>query len=118
MLNYRDPVDAVFRALSEPARRAIVLRLSKGKASVSDLAAPLDMTLAAVLQHVQALEDSGLVKTTKTGRVRSCELNPRALNLAERWLSERRAQWEARLDRLGDVLHEIAAEDRKRRHSR
>jgi DNA-binding transcriptional ArsR family regulator len=104
MLNNQDFLDGVFRALSEPARRAIVLRLSRGKASVSDLAKPLDMSLAAVVQHVQALEISGLVTTTKRGRVRTCELNTQALSLAERWLSQRRTQWEAHLDRLGEVL--------------
>ena len=111
MLDHPDPLNAVFRALSEPARRAIVLHLSRGRASVSDLAAPLHITLAAVVQHVQALEESGLVKTAKVGRVRTCELNPRAIALAEQWLGERRMQWEAQFDLLGAVLAEPAPED-------
>ncbi|WP_341675489.1 metalloregulator ArsR/SmtB family transcription factor [Niveibacterium sp. SC-1] len=108
MLNQSDPLNAVFRALAEPTRRAIVLQLSRGRASVSDLAAPLDLSLAAVVQHVQALEESGLVRTQKLGRVRSCELNSEALGLAEQWLSQRRLQWEAHFDRLGAVLAEDA----------
>ena len=97
------------------ARRAIVLRLSRGNASVSDLASPLDMSLAAVVQHVQALEASGLVKTVKVGRVRTCELDTRTLSLAERWLSQRRVQWETHFDRLGALLVETPIEDKKGR---
>ncbi len=119
MLNRQDPLNAVFRALSEPARRAIVLRLSRGNASVSDLASPLDMSLAAVVQHVQALEECGLVRTLKVGRVRTCELDTRAIGLAEQWLSQRRVRWEAHFDRLGALLAEPAAEGkRKRRNSK
>jgi DNA-binding transcriptional ArsR family regulator len=106
MLNRKDPLTSVFRALAEPSRRNIVLRLSAGPATVSDLAAPLDMSLAAVMQHIQALEDSGLVKSSKLGRVRTCELDPDVLSLAEHWLSERRLQWHAHFDRLGDLLAE------------
>lgn len=115
MLNQQQRLDAVFRALSEPTRRAIVLRLSRGSASVSDLAAPLDMTLAAVVQHVQALEDSGLVKTAKLGRVRTCELDTQVLALAEQWLSARRLQWESHFDRLGELLAEAPAAPKPRR---
>lgn len=104
MLDQQQKLDAVFRALSEPARRAIVLRLSRGSASVSELAAPLDMSLAAVVQHVQALEQSGLVTTRKEGRVRTCTLDPAAIALAESWLSQRRQQCEAHFDRLGTLL--------------
>lgn len=104
MLKQQDRLNAVFRALSEPTRRAIVLRLSQGNATVSDLAMPLDMTLAAVVQHVQALEESGVVKTTKVGRVRTCELDTQALSLAEQWLTERRQQWHGHFDRLGAML--------------
>lgn len=104
MLNHEQQLDAVFRALSEPARRAIILRLSRGNASVSELAAPLAMSLAAVVQHVQALEQSGLVTTHKAGRVRMCTLDPVAISLAESWLSQRRLQWEGHFDRLGALL--------------
>jgi DNA-binding transcriptional ArsR family regulator len=103
MLNNRG-VDRVFQALGDPTRRAIVDRLSRGPMSVSELAAPLDMTLAAVVQHVQILEESGLVGTEKLGRVRSCHLRSDGLQLAERWIAERRTAWEKRFDRLAALL--------------
>lgn len=81
-------------------------RLSRGPASVSELARPLDMTLPAVVQHVQVLEASGLVQTEKVGRVRTCRINPAALKTAEEWIADRRASWERRLDRLGEFLAE------------
>ncbi|PCC73740.1 Helix-turn-helix domain-containing protein [Nannocystis exedens] len=84
----------------------MVERLSRGPASVKELAAPLAMSLAAVVQHVQVLEQSGVIRTEKVGRVRSCRLDPAGLNVAERWIVERRALWERRLDRLGDLLAE------------
>ena len=97
-------LDRVFQALSDPSRRAIVDRLSRGDASVSELAQPLAMTLAAVVQHVQLLEASGLIRTQKTGRVRNCHLDRAVLSQAETWLSQRRTLWEDDLDRLGEVL--------------
>ena len=97
-------LDRVFQALSDPSRRAIVDRLSRGDASVSELAKPLAMSLAAVVQHVQLLEASGLIRTHKTGRVRSCHLDRDVLSQAETWLSRRRTLWEDNLDRLGEVL--------------
>jgi len=115
MLNDDPRLDAVFRALAEPARRAIVLRLSRGSASVSELAAPLAMSLAAVVQHVQALEQSGLVTTQKTGRVRTCTLDPAMIGLAEGWLSQRRQQWETHFDRLGELLAEETNESKERK---
>lgn len=81
-------------------------RLSRGPASVSELARPLDMTLPAVVQHVQVLEASGLVQSEKVGRVRTCRINPAALRTAEEWIADRRANWERRLDRLGEFLAE------------
>lgn len=99
-------VDRVFHALADPSRRAMVERLSRGPASVKELAAPLSMSLAAVVQHVQVLEQSGVIRTEKVGRVRSCSLDPAGLNVAERWIADRRALWERRLDRLGDLLAE------------
>jgi DNA-binding transcriptional ArsR family regulator len=99
-------VDRVFHALAEPVRRALVERLSAGPSSVSDLARPFDMTLAAIVQHVQVLEESGIVRSQKVGRIRTCRLDPDGLKLAERWLSERRSLWERRLDRLGELLAE------------
>ena len=87
-----------------PSRRGMVERLSRGPASVSELARPLEMSLAAVVQHLQVLEASGLVRSEKVGRVRTCRIEPAALRTAEQWISERRAGWERRLDRLGDYL--------------
>ena len=106
MLNQSLPVDRVLHALADPARRVMVERLSRGPASVSELAQPLDMSLPAVLQHLQVLELSGLVRSAKQGRVRTCHIQAQALQTVERWISERRAAWERRLDRLGDYLSE------------
>jgi DNA-binding transcriptional ArsR family regulator len=105
MLN-QSQLDGVFQALQDPTRRAIVERLSRGPASVSRLAEPLPMTLPAVVQHLQVLEASGLIRSEKTGRVRTCRIEPAALRMAEQWINERRSTWERRLDRLGDYLAE------------
>ena len=106
MLNQSPMLDPVFQALSDPTRRAIVDRLSRGPASVSSLAAPLPMSLPAVMQHLQVLEASGLIRSEKIGRVRTCRIEPVAMQTAEQWIAERRATWERRLDRLGDYLAE------------
>ena len=98
------PLDLMFQALADPTRRALVERLSLGPASMSELAAPLPMSLPAVHQHLAVLEASGLVASTKVGRVRTCSLDPGAFSLAERWIGQRRRDWEARLDRLGEHL--------------
>jgi DNA-binding transcriptional ArsR family regulator len=98
------PVDVVFHALSDANRRAMIDRLLGGPASVSELARPLAISLPAVVQHLHVLEASGVVRSHKVGRVRTCEIAPVALSMAERWISERRAAWEARLDRLGELL--------------
>jgi len=103
---HKPSIDRVFHALGDPTRRAIVERLSEGPISVSRLAAPLAITLAAVIQHLQILEQSGLVQTQKEGRVRTCRLEPAALSMAERWFADRRRLWERRLDRLGEFLAE------------
>ena len=97
-------LDALFHALADPTRRALVERLTRGPASVSALAHPLAMSLPAVMQHLQVLEESGLVCTQKVGRVRTCRLEPLALRTAEQWITERRARWERRLDRPGAHL--------------
>lgn len=104
MLNELGTVDRVLHALADPSRRMIVERLSRGSATVSELARPLEMTLSAVLQHLQVLESSGVVRSEKVGRVRICRIEPAALRTVEQWISERRASWERRLDRLGEVL--------------
>ena len=106
MLNSRPQLDLVFQALSDPTRRAIVERLGRGPASVSQLAQPFAMTLPAVVQHLQVLEASGLVRSEKAGRVRTCRIDGLALRTAEGWIAERRTTWERRLDRLGEVLAE------------
>jgi DNA-binding transcriptional ArsR family regulator len=105
MLN-QTTIDQVFDALGDPTRRRLVERLSQGPASVSDLAKPLGITLAAVVQHLQVLERSGVVHTHKVGRVRECRIEPTGLDLAADWIAERRSLWERRLDRLGDILAE------------
>jgi DNA-binding transcriptional ArsR family regulator len=98
------PVDDVFRALGDPTRRDLVERLSGGPATVSQLAQPLAMSLSAVVQHLAVLESSGLVRSEKVGRTRTCRLEPVALRRAEEWFAGQRAAWERRLDRLGEVL--------------
>jgi len=102
----RASIDRVFHALGDATRRAIVERLSEGPISVSQLSAPLAITLAAVVQHLQVLEESGLVRTQKLGRVRTCHIEPRGLAVAEQWVADRRALWEGRFDRLRDLLAE------------
>lgn len=99
-------LDRVFQALADPTRRTIVERLSRGEASVSELAGPLDMSLPAVLQHLQLLEASGLVESQKSGRVRTCRVNQKTLRAAEQWIARRRAAWERKFDRLGAFLEE------------
>lgn len=104
MLNNPSLLDTTFQALADPTRRSIVARLAQGPASVSELAQPLAMSLPAVMQHLAVLEGAGLVRSEKLGRVRTCRIDPQALSLAEQWLHQRRGEWEARLDRLGDYL--------------
>ena len=106
MLAQRTSIDRVFHALGDPTRRSIVEKLSQGPVSVSSLAKPLDITLAAVVQHLQVLEKSGLVRTHKIGRVRTCRMAPKGLTVLERWIGERRSLWERRLNRLGKLLDE------------
>jgi DNA-binding transcriptional ArsR family regulator len=108
MLKYRSrsEVDRVLHALADPSRRVIVERLSRGPASVSELARPLPMSLPAAVQHLQLLETSGLVRSEKRGRVRTFQIEPAALRPVEQWINARRSSWERRLDRLGDYLAE------------
>jgi DNA-binding transcriptional ArsR family regulator len=107
-------IDRVFHALGDPTRRALLERLGRGPASVSQLAEPLEITLAAVVQHIQVLEQSGVVRTEKVGRVRTCSLRPEGLRLAEQWIHDRMTTWERRLDRLGELLAEQDAAARPR----
>ncbi|HEY2753158.1 metalloregulator ArsR/SmtB family transcription factor [Phenylobacterium sp.] len=100
-------LDLTFHALADPARRAMIERLSRGPASVSELAQPLAMSLPAVVQHLAVLEASGLVASQKVGRVRTCRMDPAALSLAEQWIDQRRREWERRLCRLGEHLKQF-----------
>src|SRR5580693_5667279 len=106
MRRKKPDIDGVFHALGDPSRRAIMEKLSRGPISVSRLAEPLDITLAAVVQHLQVLEESGLVQTEKVGRVRTCRIEPAGLSAAQKWLGDRRSTWERGLDRLGNLLAE------------
>jgi DNA-binding transcriptional ArsR family regulator len=99
-------VDRIFQALADPTRRAIIEQLSRGPVSASRLADPFDMSLAAVVQHLQTLEESGLVRSEKVGRVRTFRMEPSGLKMAEDWVARCRSTWEERLDRLGDLLAE------------
>lgn len=106
MPSRRANADRVFHALADPTRRAILERVSEGPIAVSRLAGPLRITVAAVVQHVQVLEKSGLVYSTKVGRVRTCRMEPKGLSVLEQWISDRRLLWERRFDRLGTLLVE------------
>ncbi|HUZ11524.1 MAG TPA: metalloregulator ArsR/SmtB family transcription factor [Caulobacteraceae bacterium] len=110
MLNQSVELDRLFHALADPARRAMMERLSRGPAPVSELARPLPMSLPAAMQHLGVLESAGLVRSAKLGRVRTCAIEPEALSLAERWINERRIEWERRLDRLDAYLKTLGSE--------
>ena len=111
MLN-NSRLDHAFAALSDPTRRTMLARLSRGPASVSELARPLSMSLPAVLQHLQSLESSGLVRSEKRGRVRTVRLEPGVLSQAEQWLTDRRNEWEAHADRLEQYLETLQKEEK------
>jgi DNA-binding transcriptional ArsR family regulator len=111
MLNESRRLDLAYQALADPTRRGMLARLSRAPASVSELARPLAMSLPAVMQHLQLLEASGLVTSQKSGRVRTCRIEPRALAVAEGWIAEQRALWEGRTDRLEDYLELMKGEE-------
>jgi DNA-binding transcriptional ArsR family regulator len=110
VLNQSQTLDLAFQALADPTRRSIVERLTRDPLSVSELARPLAMSLPAVMQHLAVLETSGLVRSEKSGRVRTCRINPETLSLAESWINDRRIEWERRLDRLGEYLATLKTE--------
>ncbi len=115
MLELSEPtLDDVFRALANPSRRAMLAHLTAGPASLTDLAAPLDMTLSAVEQHFKVLERCDLVRSEKVGRTRTCRLEPNTVRGTERWLGVLRADWERHLDRLGDFLDQTATDEENR----
>jgi len=111
MLKDSARLDRAFQALADPARRGMLARLATGPATVSELAQPLKMSLPAVLQHLQALEGSGLIRSEKKGRVRTCRLNPGVLSSAEQWLVDRRSEWEKRHDRFEEYVMELKEKD-------
>lgn len=111
MLNDSCGLDLAYHALADPTRRGMLARLSRAPASVSELARPLAMSLPAVMQHLQLLEASGLVKSEKKGRVRTCRIEPKALAAAESWIAAQRALWEGRTDRLEDYLKVMKGEE-------
>jgi DNA-binding transcriptional ArsR family regulator len=117
MLNYLAPLDLMFQALADPTRRGMVERLSRGPATVSELAKPLPMSLPAVVQHLQILEASGLIRSEKKGRVRTCQIETNALRTAEHWIAARRSMWERRFDRLGEYLAQQDDDQKKGRES-
>ena len=108
MINKATTLDLTFQALADSTRRAILAELTRGPSSVSKLARPLAMSLPAVMQHLAVLEGSGLVRSVKVGRVRTCRIEPKALSLAEQWINQRRADWEQHFDQLGDYLNTLA----------
>jgi DNA-binding transcriptional ArsR family regulator len=108
MLNKSTALDQTFQALADPTRRAILAALTRGPRSVSKLAQPLGMSLPAVMQHLAVLEDSGLVRSVKVGRIRTCRIESKALSLAEQWINQRRAECNQHLDRLGDYLNSLS----------
>jgi len=121
MLQHSSSLDLAFQALADPARRAMVERLCEGPASVSELAQPFGMSLSAIVQHIAVLEGAGLVRSQKTGRVRTCQVEPAALRAVEKWISDRRLLWERRLDRLGEYLKDnpdmpTAPKDKEQTH--
>lgn len=111
MLNQSAGLDRLFHALADPTRRAILDRLCRAPAPVTELARPLPMSLPAAMQHLAVLEAAGLVSSRKIGRVRTCAIEPRALSLAEQWIAARRAEWEHRPDRLGAYLRSIESDE-------
>ena len=110
MLNQSADLNRLFHALADPARRAIVERLSRGPAPVSELARPLPMSLPAAMQHLGVLVAAGLVRSEKVGRVRTCTIEPQVLSQAEQWINAQRVEWQHRLDRLGDYLKTLENE--------
>ena len=104
MLNQQPNLDPVLQALVDPTRRQIVERLGEGPKTVKQLAQPLPMSLAAVMQHLQVLERSGLVTSEKRGRTRVCDLDVARLDSLDEWIAARKRTWERRYDRLGEIL--------------
>ncbi|MGH6881205.1 ArsR/SmtB family transcription factor [Hypericibacter sp.] len=112
MLSTAEPIDSVFRALADPTRRHVLERLNRGPGSVSELAQPFDMALPSFVEHLKVLEESGLVRSRKNGRVRTYQLVPKRLKLAEDWLIRQRRLWVRRLDQLDAYLLTLKEKER------
>jgi DNA-binding transcriptional ArsR family regulator len=112
MLNYQQPLDLVFQALADPTRRVMVERLSRGPASVSELARPHRISLPAVMQHLQVLETSGLVRSEKVGRVRTCRIGARRLEEVAAWIERYHQLWDARFGELDQVIEELKRQEK------
>lgn len=111
MDKYLEPLDNLFHALADPTRRAVIQRLGNGPASVSELAGPFDMALPSFMKHLNVLEESGLIRSKKSGRVRICEIRPEPLQQVESWLAEQRALWQERTDRLEKYVIELQSKE-------
>jgi len=112
MENYQDSLDAVFHALSDPTRRAVIQRLgSAGDATISDLAEPFDMALPSFMKHISVLESSGLISSTKSGRVRTCRIETDQISAVEKWIDAQRALWTRRIGRLAEHAEAISTKD-------
>jgi DNA-binding transcriptional ArsR family regulator len=114
MENYSDQLDGIFQALADPTRRAVIGRLGQGPASVTDLAEPFDMALPSFMKHIRFLEESGLIRTEKHGRVRTCAIEKKRLRMVDGWLARQRAIWEGRTDRLEKFVTEQVSKGRAR----
>ena len=118
MANQSKQLDQVFGALSDATRRAIVMRLCEGEASVGELAKPFEMALPSLMKHIHILESSGLVASEKSGRVRTCSLQAEALETIEVWLAAQREVWELRLDRLEVYVAKLKREEKSNARKR
>ena len=112
MEKYAERLNGIFHALSDPTRRAVLSRLGRGPAAISELAEPFDMALPSFMKHVQMLEDSGLIRTRKEGRVRTCAIETKSFAMVESWLAAQKTIWERRTDRLEKFV--MDAQERKK----
>lgn len=113
MENHHPALDSVFHALADPTRRAVIQRLGRGTAAVSELAKPFDMALPSFMKHIGVLENSGLISSIKVGRVRTCKIETARLAAAEAWLDEQRAVWQGRADRLADYVEALSPQEKQ-----
>lgn len=114
MDQYRDELSGIFQALGDPTRRAVLGRLSRGPASVSDLARPFDMALPSFMKHIRFLEGTGLIRTSKQGRIRTCALDQKRFAAAERWLAGQRSIWEGHADRLEQYVAALQENEKEK----